>query len=368
MWCAGCVYAFRAPIVQEIDASAARRHSCRLAAKIPVDEFRGKTYNKETGGHAARGGKGVAAVFGYRPDGRRVKHIDPIVALTPYIMPMRCDAQVFLQQKLDYEVLARYIVQKGGEGYQFTFMELIIAAYVRAMSQVPEANRFIMNKRLYARTELTTSFALLKDSQSPDIEENTVKIHFDPSDTIYDVSARIKMAIAAARKEEADNMTLRIAKVLLFPPLANFVVSLVRLLDRYGIMPRFLVNASPFHTGLFITNMASIGMPSVNHHIYNFGTTSMFLSLGTVERTITQGPDGKAVRRRMLPVGVVADERICAGATFAKVFGVMFHHLAHPELLEHEPAAVVFDEGNEYHIPKPGEQTVVAPAGETVTI
>ena len=40
-------------------------------------------------------------MFGRRPDGRRLRGVDPIVAITPYLMPMRCDAQVFLEHKLD---------------------------------------------------------------------------------------------------------------------------------------------------------------------------------------------------------------------------------------------------------------------------
>ena len=49
-------------------------------------------------------------MFGRRPDGRSLKYQDPIVQITPYLMPMRCDAQVFLEHKADYEKLSRYIV------------------------------------------------------------------------------------------------------------------------------------------------------------------------------------------------------------------------------------------------------------------
>ena len=115
-------------------------------------------------------------MLGRRADGRVLKNIDPIIALTPYLMPMRCDAQVFLNYKLDYEKMARYIVAQQANGNRFTFMELIIAAFVRVVSELPEVNRFIVNKRLYARTELTVSFALLKETSDVNaIEENTVK-------------------------------------------------------------------------------------------------------------------------------------------------------------------------------------------------
>ena len=249
-------------------------------------------------------------MFGRRSDGHLVKKLDPIVALTSYIMPTRCDAQIFTDYKADFEKLARYIAAKSDEGYRITFMEIIIAAYVRTVSQLPEINRFIANKRLYARSELAVSFALVRDSADGELSENTTKCYFDLNDTIYDVSDRIRDTVEACRKEDADNSTLKVAKLLMNPFLANIVVWLARVLDRYGIMPRWLLNASPFHTSMFVTNMASIGLPAIQHHIYNFGTCSQFVSIGSVERGVALDAKGNVVRKRLLPLGVVCDERI----------------------------------------------------------
>lgn len=292
-------------------------------------------------------------MFGRRADGKLLKKIDPIIALTPYLMPMRCDAQVFLNYKIDYEKLARYIVEQGAKGNKFTFMEIMIAAYVRVVSELPEVNRFVINKRLYARTQLTVSFVLLKDTGNPDdIEENTVKCYFDPKDTLFDVADRVSLAIEQNRQEEADNSTMKLARLLLNPILANTVVFAARFLDRYGIMPKYILDASPFHTSMFFTQMASIGMPAVNHHIYNFGTTSLFLSMGSVLRETSVGPDGKATRKRYLPIGVTADERICAGAVYAKLVSRMIYYLGNPALLETPPETVNYEENNVYSLPK----------------
>lgn len=293
-------------------------------------------------------------MFGRRADGKLLKKIDPIIALTPYLMPMRCDAQVFLNLKLDYEKIARYIVEQGQKGNKFTFMEIIMAAYVRVVSELPEINRFVANKRLYARTQLTVSFALLKETaNADDVEENTVKCYFDPKDTIFDVAERVGAAIEQNRREEADNSTMKVAKLLLNPILANTIVFAARFLDRYGIMPKYIMDASPFHTSMFFTQMASIGMPAVNHHIYNFGTTSLFVSMGSVIRENTVGPDGKAIRKRYLPIGITADERICAGAVYAKLVNRIMYYINNIELLETPPETVKFEENNEYSLPKP---------------
>jgi len=174
-------------------------------------------------------------MFGRRSDGKLVRGLDPIVALTPYLMPMRCDAQVMLDYRVDYERLARYIVKKGREGVKITFTDLLIASYVRMISQVPELNRFIANKRTYARTELTCSFVVLQNTRDGSVAENTTKCKFDPHDTIYDVSARVSKAIEESRKEDADNSTMKIARMLTNPYLATFIAAVARLLDRYGL-------------------------------------------------------------------------------------------------------------------------------------
>lgn len=291
-------------------------------------------------------------MFGKRSDGFLVKGIDPVIALTPYIMPMRCDAQVFLKLQLPYEPLARYLAEKRLEGHQITFMEILLAAYVRSVSQMPEINRFIANKRYYSRKEITASFAVIQSTTDGSDKENVAKCKFDPRDTLFDVAARIQEAIKETRKEEADNSTLKVANLLKKPIIAVPVVMLARLLDRYGLLPRYLVDASPFHTGLFFSNNASVGLPPVYHHIYNFGTTSLFAIIGNIEREISIDAEGKAVRRRSLPLGVTADERICAGITYSRFLLSIQRYLANPSTLETPPEEVFYNEGHSYSLPK----------------
>ena len=293
-------------------------------------------------------------MFGRRPEGRRVSGMDPIVQITPYIMPMRCDAQVFLDYEIEYEPLMRYIAQKSREGFKITFMEIIMASYVRAVSQVPEVNRFIMNKQFYNRKELTVSFTLLLDTEDGSIKENAAKIFFDPSDTIYDVSARMKATVEANRKEETAGFILGLASFLMkVPLLPNLVVGLVKLLDRYGLCPKALLDGLPFHTGMYITNNASIGLMKVYHHIYNFGNTSLFFGMGVPKRFNTVDGQGKVIRKCVLPMGITADERVCSGAMYARFFAAMKQCLLHPETLENPPEKVYYNEGAEYHVAKP---------------
>ena len=291
-------------------------------------------------------------MFGRRPDGRRLKKQDPIMQITPYLMPMRCDAQVFLEHKADYEKLSRYIVKKSQEGEKITFMQILVAAYVRAISNNPEANRFIFNKQYYARNNCSVSYTVLKDPQNTDSNETTVRILFDLTDTIFDVRDRMNAAVEQSRATEDGDFVIRLARaVLSIPGLATLIVAVVKLLDRYGIAPKVLIRELPFYSGMFITNNGSIGLHHPFHHIYNFGDVSLFIGMGSILKEATV-EDGKARMKRWLPLGMTADERVCSGAHYAAFFFDVLRLLEHPEELENPPEKVRFEQGVEYHVPK----------------
>lgn len=296
-------------------------------------------------------------MFGYRPDGRRTRDIEPIVRITPYLMPMRCDSQVFLQHRLDYEGLARYIADQTQKGEKVTFMQIIVAAFVRTIAAHPEVNRYIINKQFYSRNNCTVSFNILKDPHDADKGETTVKIKFDLHDTIYDVRDRMNAVINVNRGETSKNFADKLASgVLSVPGLPTVIVGLVRLLDRYGLCPGALLDELPFHTSLFMTNNASIGLHHVNHHIYNFGSTTLFLAMGSLERTAVVEKDGHTRMKRYLPIGITADERVTSGAHFSSFFSDIVRYFNHPELLETPPETVLYDPGCEYHVPTLAEK------------
>ncbi len=293
-------------------------------------------------------------MFGRRPDGRRVEGIDPVMRITPYVMPMRCDAQVFLKHRADMEVMSRYIRrQKQEKGEKISYMQILVAAYVRAVSHNPEVNRFIMNKQLFARNNCSAAFTILKDPTDADKGEAIVKIKFDPTDTIYDVRDRMEAGVAANRGDQPAGFVDKLLSFLFaVPGLATVVVGLVRFLDRYGLAPGVLMEELPFYVGMYITNTASIGLHDVNHHIYNWGNVGLFLGMGTTER-VAVVENGETRMKRYIPIGITADERVCSGAHYARFFTDWKRYIEHPELLEAPPDKIRYDKECEYHEPKP---------------
>jgi hypothetical protein len=242
-------------------------------------------------------------------------------------------------------------------------MQILAAAYVRAVSRNPQVNRFIMNKQLFARNNCSCAFTILKDPHDIDKGEAVVKIKFDLTDTIYDVRDRMEAAVAANRIDQPPGFVDKLLGFLFaVPGLATVTVGLVRLLDRYGLAPGVLMEELPFYVGLYITNVASLQLQDVNHHLYNWGNVGMFAGMGLEERSAVV-EKGQTRMKRFLPIGITIDERVCSGAHYARFLKDIRRYLSHPELLELPPDEVFFDQGYEYHEPKPQAAPASAQAG-----
>jgi hypothetical protein len=220
-----------------------------------------------------------------------------------------------------------------------------MAALVRAMSQRPRLNRFVAGQRIYARSDITISLAIKKrlDADSP---ETTVKIRFEPEDTIWDVERKVNEAVALNKDFDTSNHTDKTARLFMLIPggLLRLVIWILRCLDFVGLMPRIIHKASPFHTSAFITDMGSLGIRPIYHHLYNFGTTSIFLAFGAKERRREIHKEGQAVERKYLSIKAVGDERICDGQYYASSFRLILGYLKDPSVLAIPPETVVEDQ------------------------
>ncbi|QSX06754.1 2-oxo acid dehydrogenase subunit E2 [Sedimentibacter sp. zth1] len=292
-------------------------------------------------------------MFGRRFDGWSLRSKDPFMKMIPLIMKKRNDAQVFLNLEVDCKYADEYIKRKRLEGIKVSHMAIVLAAFVRTVSQRPEINRFIVGNKVFVRNQLTISFAILKHRSTESVEETTVKLHFDPTDTLYEVADKIEKIIEKEKNansvSQVDKLAATIFRIPLIPPI---LVGFLKIIDRVGILPKPIINVSPFHTSMFITNMASIRMNKVYHHIYNFGTTSVFTSIGKREKKLVISKDGKLNTKWVMPLGFVIDERIAAGATYAVALHLWEKYMRNPELLEIVPDKVRYDDGRIYQCKK----------------
>lgn len=283
--------------------------------------------------------------FGDRKDGYRLRKADPMFRLIPYIMKERSDAQVFFEDRVYLEETDRLIRQLRNEGLRVGFLHVVIASLIRTISQKPKINRFVCGKKTYARNSISFSLTVKKD-MTEDSEESIVKVLFEPTDTIYDVVEKMNNEIVKSKVLEDENDTDVAARVIAHMPgfLINWTLNFVRFLDNYGKVPRFLTTLSPFHSSVFITDLGSLGIKGVHHHIYNLGTTTLFISIGTKTREQVFDEDDNSVKiRKFMNLKIVADERVVDGFYFANAVKFAKNIMAHPFQLLTPPDEVVID-------------------------
>ena len=273
-------------------------------------------------------------MFGFRSDGRKIKTTGPLFKLIPLLMKKRSDAHVFYKQELPIKPLDEYIAKKEQEGIKLSYMSIIYAALVRMLAEKPALNRFVINGRTYARKGISISLAIKKE-MSDEVEETTLKIPFTGAENIFEVKEKLEKTIEINKKLEEKNETDKLAKVLSLTPnlVMKGLVNFLMFLDRHGLMPKFVINASPFHTSAFLTNVGSIGIDAIYHHIYDFGTTGIFLAMGKKQKNYIP-EDDNIVEEKAITLAWVADERICDGFYFANALKQFYRYLKKPELLE----------------------------------
>ncbi len=274
--------------------------------------------------------------FGDRYDGFRVKDSDPLFHLIPHIMRSRLDCQVFFEEQIDISDLRRFVVEHRKEIPNLSTYHVFVAAAIRTLVQKPRLNRFVSGRKIYSRSYLRASLAV-KKSMSKDAAEMLVMPEFEKTDTLFEVAKKFNDAVSDAKssdegKSNETDVTVRLVNML--PGfLRKFFVWIIRNLDAIGKMPKIINRVSPFHSSLFVTNVGSIGLNSIYHHLYEFGTTSIFLAIGKKEVVHELGSDGEIKTKNVINIRLVLDERICDGFYFSMAIKHFKHLMKNPELL-----------------------------------
>ena len=266
-----------------------------------------------------------------RRDGKRIRPDSAIESAVPYIMPKRYDAQIFITEYADMEILRNYIHEKRKEGIKLSYMSLVLAAYFKTYQKYPKINRFVINKHIYQRNHFCASFVILKKRADGTPDETVLKVFFEDGDDLFSIHNKIEKLIEENQEQVYNNGMDKFASaVFSVPLLPGLVFGLARALDAIGLLPRKIIDLSPFHTSIFLTNLASINTNSVYHHIYHFGTTGVFLCMGKPQPNYIGGEH----RKKMIPLSFVLDERICTGHDYAMFCFDFCRYLKHPEMLE----------------------------------
>ena len=276
-----------------------------------------------------------------RADGTLLRHTDPMYRILSHVLKKRSDSMNFITIDIPLEPIEKYIRQKKLEGQTMSHMAVILAAYVRTLCEFPALNRFVVNKRVYSRNEIAVGMVVLRAGSTG--AETESKIYLQPEDTILDVENRIRTYVEDNRNVEGSNSTDKlIEKLVSIPGLLRIAVNVLMWMDWHNLLPKAIIDASPFHVSMVFTNLASIRTNHIYHHVYDFGTTSIAMAAGNT-REVPKRKGGEIVHEKCLPLGVVMDERIATGYYFSCAFRRMKEYLKNPVLLEEPPEKILPD-------------------------
>ena len=285
--------------------------------------------------------------WGDRVDGRRIRTLAPMAQITAYFQVERNTCSNLFEEAFEISNIERYIRQKRKEGLtDFGLTHVLLAAYLRGLCKYPQLNRFISGQKVYSRGEDFQYCMVIKKEMTIDSPDTAIKVHLNRRDTAEDVYNKLNAAVDSvkATKELDSSLDGLISYLNLIPSVVlKFTVWFLKLLDYFGLLPKFLLELSPFHGSLFFTSMGSLGIPPIYHHLYDFGNLPIFGAFGCKRKALELQEDGSVVQRKYLDMKFVLDERIVDGYYYAAFFKHFRMILRHPEILDQVPTELKND-------------------------
>ncbi len=275
--------------------------------------------------------------WGDRKDGRLLRELDPMHYITPLIYPHRCDNEAYISERIDLGPVNDYLkkLNENETEFPYTMFHLIVAALVKTLTLRPKMNRFIANRNVYQRNEVSASF-VVKKKFSDNGEEGLAFLHTRDEDTLQTLHEALRKQVFAVRSNKndstADSMDI-LTKMPRF--LSRFLLDITRFLDKHGWAPNFLIASDPYYSSIVFSNVGSIKLKCGYHHLTNWGTNSVFCLIGEKKKTpVFDQQTGEYTMRETVDLGITIDERLADGYYYSKSIKLFKHLLAHPELLE----------------------------------
>lgn len=267
-----------------------------------------------------------------RRDGTLIRDIDGMHYVMPLMYPNRCDNEAYMTINICVDNTEAFIRQMNRENPEnrITMFIIIITAILKTIALRPQMNRFIANKNVYQRNELTAAFTV-KKTFSDDGDETLARIEASYDDDIFTLANKINEQIVLC-KTGTDESTdaMEVIKKL---PFKHLIGAIARFLDRHGWMPRSVIATDPYQCSVVLTNLGSIGMNIGYHHLMNWGTTSLFLVVGKKHNRAHYDQDGNMTMKRELSLSFTIDERISDGYYYARSLKLLKKLIENPELL-----------------------------------
>lgn len=282
-------------------------------------------------------GIGLTMIKKTRFDGTLIKNVPPFTRFLPYLMKDRSSSVIYYEQDLDVTNALACIKKLNKELIKdkvlISLFGVIITAAVRTLSQRPDLNRFISGYRYWQRKKIQIAF-IAKREITDDGKEVTVKITFNPDETLETAARKIYSEVKKAVSAEGDDTEKIIEFIMKLPSiLIKLIVKAMTFLDHQNLMIQSLIEADPMWCSAFFTNVGSFGLDAPFHHLYDRGNCPIFAAVGKVREEFKLNEKGEVEKKLMVRMRFTFDDRISDGVYMAKSLELMQNYVENPELL-----------------------------------
>lgn len=278
----------------------------------------------------------MAKKLGDRKDGIKLRNIHAMHFVMPLMYPNRCDNEAFISERIDLTNIDAYLAEKNANqpDYAYNLFQVMVTAVLKTITLRPKMNRFIANKTMYQRKEVSGAFTV-KKIFSDNGAEALAQIRTTGTETIDDIHNEIFRQISLCRSDKVDAGTESLNAVAKIPGfLARAVGAGARFLDRHGWMPQSVIEGDPYYCSVVLTNLGSIQLHAGYHHLTNWGTCSVFCAIGEAKKRPFYDDEGNVTMRRSVDIGLTIDERIADGYYYSCTVRLLKTLLENPHLLD----------------------------------
>ncbi|MCL1976392.1 MAG: hypothetical protein FWG61_09570 [Firmicutes bacterium] len=273
--------------------------------------------------------------FKDRRDGTYVGDLDGMHVIMAHLLPRRTACETFLSEQIDITKILAYLEQKNSaSAIKYTLFHVVTAAAAKMLVLRPKLNRFISGRRYYQRQEVSLAF-VVKRQFSDGGDEGLLVLPYPAEGTLDSLAEQVVAEANKNRKGEIGESMDAVNTLAHLPRfLLAFIVFILRILDFYGKVPGFLTSGDPNYATLFVSNLGSIKLNAGYHHLNDWGTNSLFLTVGEKHLATFYNNEGEPELRPALNIGFTLDERLADGYYYSRSLKLFKYLLQHPQLLE----------------------------------
>ena len=278
-----------------------------------------------------------------RRDGKLVKNIGSMNVLMPYILPKRQDSEVYINQKLDVTELVKYVEKKKKENpdVKLTYFHVFVTAIGKVIYNRPLLNRFVVNKRYYDRNEVSISF-VAKTEFNDESQELMSTVIVEKNDTLDSIRDKITKKVTKVRNNSNNSTDKAIELVGKLPKfIRDIAMKIFMYLDKHDLLPKIMCEDNLYYSTVLVSNLGSIDCGAIYHHLTDFGTNSIVITIGDIHKEKIINKEGKEEIRDICEFGVCLDERIADGFYFIKSVKLLEEIFNNPKLLEEHANEII---------------------------